>query len=205
MIELPPLPYAKDALAPHISADTLSFHHDKHHKTYVDTGNKLIEGTEYEKLPLEEIITRSAKNPEHKKIFNNAAQAWNHTFYWHSMAPNGGGEPTGKLAEKIKADFGSYEKFAEAFKAAGAGQFGSGWVWLTLAGGKLKILATANADNPLTHGEVPLLTSDVWEHAYYLDFQNRRPDYLATFLDKVVNWKFAEQNFANPENAIKAA
>jgi len=205
MIELPPLPYPKDALAPHISADTLSFHHDKHHKTYVETANKLIAGTEYEKLPLEQIITRSARNAEHKKIFNNAAQAWNHNFYWHSMTPGGGGQPQGDLAKKIETDFGGFDKFRETFLAAGAGQFGSGWVWLTLANGKLKVLATANADNPLTHGEVPLIVSDVWEHAYYLDYQNRRPDYLATFFDKVANWKFAAENLAHPENATKAA
>lgn len=196
MIELPSLPYAQDALAPHISAETLGFHHGKHHKTYVDTANRLIQGTGYEKLPLEEIIKQSAGKTDDKKIFNNAAQIWNHTFYWHSMAPQGGGKPSGKLAEKIAEDFGSFEKFSEAFNTAGTGQFGSGWVWLTLANGKLKILATANADNPLTHGEVALLVSDVWEHAYYLDYQNRRADYLATFLDKLANWKFAEENFA---------
>ncbi len=196
MIELPPLPYAQDALAPHISAETLGFHHGKHHKTYVDTANRLIQGTGYEKLPLEEIIKQSAGKTDDKKIFNNAAQIWNHTFYWHSMAPQGGGKPSGKLAEKIAEDFGSFEKFSEAFNTAGTGQFGSGWVWLTLANGKLKILATANADNPLTHGEVALLVSDVWEHAYYLDYQNRRADYIATFLDKLANWKFAEENFA---------
>ncbi|MEN6542113.1 superoxide dismutase [Parvibaculum sp.] len=205
MIELPPLPYAPDALAPHISAETLGFHHGKHHKTYVDTANRLIQGTDYEKLPLEEIIRKSAGKPDDKKIFNNAAQIWNHTFYWHSMAPRGGGKPDGKLAEKINQDFGSLEKFIEAFSAAGTGQFGSGWVWLTLAKGKLKILATANADNPLTHGEVALLVSDVWEHAYYLDYQNRRADYLATFLDKLVNWKFAEENLVRAGDAAKAA
>ena len=205
MIELPPLPYAQDALAPHISAETLGFHHGKHHKTYVDTANRLIQGTDYEKLSLEDIIRKSAGKPDDKKIFNNAAQIWNHTFYWNSMASKGGGKPDGKLAEKIDEDFGSFEKFCAAFNAAGTGQFGSGWVWLTLAKGKLKILATANADNPLTHGEEALLVSDVWEHAYYLDYQNRRADYLATFLDKLVNWKFAEQNFLHARDAAKAA
>jgi Fe-Mn family superoxide dismutase len=196
MIELPPLPYAQDALAPHISAQTLSFHHGKHHKAYVDNGNKLIQGTELEKLPAEEIIRRTAANPDHKKIFNNVAQAWNHSFYWNSMKPKGGGKPSGKLAEKIAAEFGSFEKFAGLFHEAGATQFGSGWVWLTLAGGKLKIVATGNADTPLAHGETPLICSDVWEHAYYLDYQNRRPDYLTAFLDHLANWEFAEKNFA---------
>lgn len=205
MIELPPLPYAKDALAPHISAETLGFHHDKHHKAYVETANKLIKGTEFETLPLEEIIRRSAGKAEQKKIFNNAGQAWNHNFYWQSMAPKGGGKPSGKLAEKIAADFGSFEKFRELFQQEGAAQFGSGWVWLTLAGGKLKVLPTANADNPLTRGEVPLLVSDVWEHAYYLDYQNRRPDYLAAFMEHVANWEFAERNFAEAGSASRAA
>lgn len=205
MIELPPLPYAKDALAPHISAETLGFHHGKHHKTYVETANKLIKGSEFETLPLEEIIRRSAGKAEHRKIFNNAGQAWNHNFYWQSMAPKGGGKPSGKLAEKIDADFGSFDKFRELFQQEGAAQFGSGWVWLTLAGGKLKVLPTANADNPLTRGEVPLLVSDVWEHAYYLDYQNRRPDYLSAFMEHVANWAFAERNFAEAGSASRAA
>jgi Fe-Mn family superoxide dismutase len=205
MIELPPLPYAKDALAPHISAETLGFHHGKHHKTYVETANKLIKGSEFETLPLEEIIRRSAGKAEHRKIFNNAGQAWNHNFYWQSMAPKGGGKPSGKLAEKIDADFGGFDKFRDLFQQEGAAQFGSGWVWLTLAGGKLKVLPTANADNPLTRGEVPLLVSDVWEHAYYLDYQNRRPDYLAAFMEHVANWEFAERNFAEAGAASRAA
>lgn len=205
MIELPPLPYAKDALAPHISAETLAFHHDKHHKTYVDTTNKLIEGSALEEASLEDIIAKTASKADKKKLFNNAAQAWNHNFYWHSMAPKGGGKPAGKLADRIKADFGSFEKFAETFRSEGAGQFGSGWVWLVLAGGKLKVQATHDADTPLAHGEVPLLVADVWEHAYYLDYQNRRPDYLATFLDHIVNWSFAEKNFTDAEAHSKAA
>jgi Fe-Mn family superoxide dismutase len=205
MIELPPLPYAKDALAPHISADTLTVHHDKHHKTYVEKTNKLIAGTEFEKLSLEEIIKRSAGKDAHKKIFNNAAQAWNHTFYWHSMAPKGGGKPGGKLADQIKADFGSFEKFHEEFHTKGAEQFGSGWVWLVLKGGKLAVEATSNADNPVAHGDTAILCSDVWEHAYYLDYQNKRPDYLTAFLDKVANWSFAEENLAQARSQSKAA
>jgi Fe-Mn family superoxide dismutase len=205
MIELPPLPYAKDALAPHISAETLTFHHDKHHKAYVETVNKLIEGTDLEGASLEDIIVKSASKAEKKKLFNNAAQAWNHTFYWHSMTPKGGGAPGGALADRIRADFGSFEKFAEAFRNEGAGQFGSGWVWLTLTGGKLKVEATHDADTPLAHGAAPLLCADVWEHAYYLDYQNRRPDYLATFLDHIVNWRFAEKNFTEAKAHSKAA
>ncbi|MGB3810620.1 MAG: superoxide dismutase [Parvibaculum sp.] len=205
MIELPPLPYAKDALAPHISAETLSVHHGKHHKAYVDTTNKLIAGTEFEKLKLEEIIKRTASGKEHKKLFNNAAQIWNHTFYWHSMAPKGGGKPKGKLADQINVDFGSFEKFHEQFHTAGVGQFGSGWVWLVFKDGKLKIEATSNADNPLAHGETALLCSDVWEHAYYIDYQNRRPDYLKSFLDDLCNWSFAEENFATARAQSKAA
>lgn len=205
MIALPPLPYAKDALAPHISAETLSFHHDEHHKTYVETTNKLIEGTDLEEASLEDIIHKTAAKADKKKLFNNAAQAWNHDFYWHSMTPNGGGQPAGKLADKIKADFGGFEKLVGTFRSEGAAQFGSGWVWLTLAGGKLKVQATHDADNPLAHDEVPLLCADVWEHAYYLDYQNRRPDYLATFLDHLVNWSFAEKNFVEAKAHSKAA
>ena len=196
MIELPPLPYPKDALAPHISAETLGFHHDKHHKTYVDNANKMIADTEFETMPLEEIVMKTAGEAARKKLFNNAAQAWNHGFYWQSMAPKGGGKPSGKLAEKIATDFGSFEKFYETFATEGAGQFGSGWVWLVLAGGKLKVTASANAETPLTKGETPLLVSDVWEHAYYLDYQNRRADYLAAFLDHLANWDFAARNLA---------
>jgi Fe-Mn family superoxide dismutase len=196
MIKLAPLPYAKDALQPHISAETLTFHHDKHHKTYVETANKLIKGTEFEDLSVEDIVKRSAGKEAHAKIFQNAAQAWNHAFYWQSMTPKGGGKPSGALAEKIDEDFGSFDKLSKAFHAAGVGQFGSGWVWLVLAGSTLKVEATADADNPLIRNEVPLICSDVWEHAYYLDYQNRRPDYLSAFLDKIINWKFAEENLA---------
>lgn len=190
-IVLPELPYGKNALEPHISARTLEFHHDKHHNAYVVNANKLIAGTELEPADLETIIQKSAKDPARVGIFNNAAQVWNHTFYWHSMKPNGGGKPTGKLADRINSDFGSLEKLVEEFKNAGATQFGSGWAWLVLDGGKLKVVKTGNADTPMVHGLKPLLTVDVWEHAYYLDFQNRRPDYLSTFVEHLINWDFA--------------
>ncbi len=193
-IQLPDLPYAKDALAPHISAKTLEFHHDKHHAAYVTNTNKFIAGTELADKPLEEIIRVAAGAADKKGLFNNAAQVWNHTFLWNSMTPKGGGKPKGEIAERIQQDFGSYEAFAEKFSAAAVGQFGSGWAWLVLDGGKVAVEATANADTPLAHGKKALLTCDVWEHAYYLDFQNRRPDYVKTFLEHVVNWDFANAN-----------
>ncbi len=193
-ITLPDLPYAIDALEPHISKQTLEFHHGKHHNTYVTKLNEMIEGTDLQDKSLEEIVKASAKDASKAGIFNNAAQVWNHTFYWNSMSPNGGGEPTGAIAEKINADFGSYEAFANEFKNAGATQFGSGWAWLVLDGGKLKVTKTPNADMPLVHGQTPILTMDVWEHAYYLDYQNRRPDYMGAFLGNLVNWDFANQN-----------
>lgn len=202
---LPDLPYAKNALEPYISAQTFDFHHGKHHQAYVTNLNKLIEGTDYEKLSLEEIILKSAGDASKAGIFNNSAQVWNHTFFWNSMKPAGGGKPTGELAAKIEKDFGSFDKFAEEFKNAGATQFGSGWAWLVLdKDGKLKVTKTANAELPMTKGETALLTIDVWEHAYYLDFQNRRPDFIATYLDKLANWEFAASNFANA-SAKKAA
>lgn len=193
-IQLPELPYAKDALAPHISAQTLEFHHDKHHAAYVTNANKLIAGTELAEASLEEIVKVAAGDASKKGLFNNAGQVWNHTFYWHSLSPNGGGAPTGDIADAIKADFGSYEAFTEQFAATAVGQFGSGWAWLVLDGGKLKLEGTSNADTPLVHGKTPLLTADVWEHAYYLDYQNRRPDYVKTFLTHLVNWDFANAN-----------
>jgi len=193
-IQLPDLPYAKDALAPHISAKTLEFHHDKHHAAYVTNANKMIAGTPLADKPLVDIIRAAAEDPSKKGLFNNSAQVWNHTFLWQSMAPKGGGAPKGEIAERIQHDFGGYEKFAEQFSAAAVGQFGSGWAWLVLDGGKLKVEATANADMPLVHGKTALLTCDVWEHAYYLDFQNRRPDYVKTFLEHLVNWDFANAN-----------
>jgi Fe-Mn family superoxide dismutase len=190
-ITLPELPYPKNALAPHISERTLDFHHGKHHNTYVTNLNKLIEGTELAGEKLESIIEKTAGDSSKAGIFNNAAQVWNHSFYWQSMKPNGGGPPTGAIAEKINADFGSYEKFAEKLKNAGFTQFGSGWAWLILRDDKLEIIKTANADTPVAHGLNPVLTVDVWEHAYYLDYQNRRPDYLSAFIDHLINWDFA--------------
>lgn len=196
--ELPALPYAKDALEPHMSANTFSFHHEKHHNTYVVNLNGLVEGTDLEGKSLEDIVAATAGNAEKAGVFNNAAQVWNHTFFWHSMKPNGGGAPTGDLAAKIDADFGSFDAFKDAFKAAGATQFGSGWAWLVVGdGGKLEVVKTPNAETPLTQGKTPLLTCDVWEHAYYLDYQNRRPDFLASFLDNLANWDFAAENLAN--------
>jgi Fe-Mn family superoxide dismutase len=198
---LPELPYAKDALEPFISAKTFEFHHGKHHQAYVTKLNELIAGTEYASLPLEEIILKSKDDASKAPIFNNAAQTWNHTFFWNSMKPNGGGKPTGELAQKIDANFGSYEKFTEAFKAAGVGQFGSGWAWLVEdKDGSLKVTKTPNADLPMAHGQKALLTLDVWEHAYYLDYQNRRPDFISTFLDKLVNWDFAAENLKSAGN-----
>ncbi len=193
---LPDLPYASNALEPHITAHTLSFHHGKHHQAYVTNLNNLIEGTELASQTLEEIILAVAGDASKAGIFNNAAQVWNHTFYWSSMKPNGGGEPTGAIAAKIVEDFGSFEAFLKEFKTAGATQFGSGWAWLVLEGGKLKITKTPNADTPMVHGQKALLTVDVWEHAYYLDYQNRRPDYLETFFKHLVNWDFANANLS---------
>jgi Fe-Mn family superoxide dismutase len=193
---LPELPYAPTALEPYISANTFSFHHGKHHAAYVTNLNKLIEGTELADKSLEEIVLASAGDPSKAGIFNNAAQVWNHTFYWSCMKPGGGGAPTGALAEKISADFGSFDKFKEEFKNAGVTQFGSGWAWLVLDSGTLKVTKTLNAENPITKGQTPLLTMDVWEHAYYLDFQNRRPDYAQTFIDSLINWDFVAENLA---------
>lgn len=194
-IELPALPYENTALEPTITAHTLSFHYAKHHQAYVTNLNNLIKDTDLADKSLEEIIKASAGDSAKAGIFNNSAQVWNHTFYWHSMKPNGGGKPTGAIAAKIDADFGSFEKFVEAFKAAATTQFGSGWAWLVVgADGKLAVTKTGNADTPIVHGQKPLLTIDVWEHAYYLDFQNRRPDYIGAFLEKLVNWDFANAN-----------
>lgn len=191
---LAPLPYADNALEPVISANTLSFHYGKHHKTYVDNLNKLVAGTDLAGKSLEEIIAATAGQADKAGIFNNAAQVWNHMFYWHSLSPNGGGEPSGALKEKIDAAFGSVDNCKKELTTAALTQFGSGWAWLILDGDKVAIAKTANADSPLTKNLRPLLTIDVWEHAYYLDFQNRRPDYVGTVLDKLVNWEFAEAN-----------
>jgi Fe-Mn family superoxide dismutase len=190
--ELPALPYAKTALEPHISAETLEYHYGKHHQTYVTNLNNLIPGTEYENLSLEEIIRKAPAGG----VFNNAAQVWNHTFYWNSLSPNGGGEPTGALAEAIVKSFGSFEKFKEAFTQCAVTTFGSGWAWLVKnADGSLALVSTSNAGCPLTSDQTPLLTCDVWEHAYYIDYRNARPKYLEAFWN-LVNWEFAAANFA---------
>jgi len=188
---LPPLPYAHDALAPHISKETLEFHHDKHHQTYVTNLNNLIKGTEFENASLEEIVKKSSGG-----IFNNAAQVWNHTFYFNSMKPNGGGAPAGALADAINAKWGSFDKFKEEFTKTAVGTFGSGWAWLVKkADGSLDLVSTSNAATPLTTDAKPLLTCDVWEHAYYIDYRNARPKYVEAFWN-IVNWDFVSKNFA---------
>ncbi len=192
---LPPLPWKDDALAPSISANTISFHYGKHHAAYVDKLNKAVAGNKkYDGLSLVKVIETSAKDPADAAVFNNAAQTWNHTFYWSSMKPGGGGEPSGKLADKIKADLGDFATFKKQFTDTAAGLFGSGWVWLVNDGGKLRVAKTSNADTPIATGGKPLLVIDVWEHAYYLDVQNKRADYVAAFTDKLVNWEFAAAN-----------
>ena len=189
---LPPLPYAIDALAPHISKETMEFHYGKHHQAYVTNLNNLTRDTELWGKPLVEIIKTASGG-----VFNNAAQVWNHDFFWKSMKPNGGGAPAGALAAAITAKWGSYEAFKEAFGKSAVGNFGSGWTWLVKkADGSVDIVNTSNAATPLTTADKPLLTIDVWEHAYYIDFRNRRPDFVGTFLDRLVNWDFAAANFA---------
>ncbi len=188
---LPPLPYAKDALQPHISAETLEYHHGKHHQTYVTNLNNLIKGTEYENMPLEEIIKKSSGG-----LFNNSAQVWNHTFFWNCMTPNGSGAPTGKVADAINAKWGSFDKFKEEFNKAALGNFGSGWTWLVQKpDGSVDIVNTSNAGTPLTTADKALLTADVWEHAYYIDYRNARAKFLEAFWN-VANWDFANQNMA---------
>jgi Fe-Mn family superoxide dismutase len=193
-IALPPLPFDQGALAPVISANTLSFHYGKHHKTYVETLNKLIVGSEFADMPLEKIVKTSARQPEHAAIFNNAAQAWNHAFYWQSLKPHGGGEPPSALKRMMETAFGSVEQCKKELSKAAVEQFGSGWAWLVQDGGKLKILKTPDAKSPLAEGPKPLLTIDVWEHAYYLDYQNRRVDYVNALIEKLANWGFAADN-----------
>ena len=194
--ELPPLPYPGNALEPYTSARTLEFHHGKHHQTYVTTLNKLVEGSPMERMSLEELIKSTYKDASKSAVFNNAAQVWNHTFFWNCMKPNGGGAPKGDIAQAIDRDLGGIAKFDEEFKKAAVGQFGSGWAWLVIDKGKLKITHTQNGVDPLPLGQTALLTCDVWEHAYYLDYQNRRPDFVQAFLDHLVNWDFVAQNLA---------
>jgi Fe-Mn family superoxide dismutase len=191
---LPSLPYADNALAPVISANTIGFHYGKHHKGYVDNLNKLVAGTEFADLPLQKIITQTAGKADKTAIFNNAAQTWNHTFYWRSLGPKGGGEPPAALKQKIEASFGTLAACKQELATVAMAQFGSGWAWLVLDGDKLKVVKTANAEVPMTTGLKPLLTIDVWEHAYYLDYQNRRADYVNAVLDKLINWEFAVEN-----------
>ncbi len=193
-IVLPPLPWSENALDPVISAKTISFHYGKHHKTYVDNVNKMIAGTELADLPLEKIVSATAGKADKAGIFNNAAQVWNHTFYWNSLSPKGGGEPPAVLKQKIDAAFDGIEALKKELSAAAVSQFGSGWAWLVLDGDKLKIVKTANAETPITAGLKPLVTIDVWEHAYYLDYQNKRVDHVNAVLDKLINWEFAAAN-----------
>ncbi|WP_297914944.1 Fe-Mn family superoxide dismutase [Thiomonas sp.] len=191
--QLPALPFALDALAPHMSRETLEFHHGKHHQAYVTNLNNLIKGTEFESLGLEDIIRKAPAGG----VFNNAAQVWNHSFFWNCLSPEGGGEPSGELRAKIDAKWGSFAAFKEAFHKSAVGNFGSGWTWLVRkADGSVDIVNTSNAATPLTSGDKPLLTVDVWEHAYYVDYRNRRPDFVTTFLDKLANWKFAQSQLA---------
>jgi Fe-Mn family superoxide dismutase len=189
--ELPPLDYAYDALEPHVSARTMEFHHDKHHRSYVSKLNRLVEGSPPARMSLEDVMRRAYGSPSGEALFNNAAQAWNHAFFWKCLKPKGGGAPGGALAERIKASFGSHDNFRKAFLDAATGQFGSGWAWLVQSGDRLEVVATADADNPLLRGKIPLLTCDVWEHAYYLDYQNRRAEYVKAFVDQLIDWQFA--------------
>jgi Fe-Mn family superoxide dismutase len=194
VISLPPLPYPESALEPVISAKTLSFHHGKHHKTYVDNTNKLIDGTDFAEMSLEEIIKATAGEPDRTELFNNAAQTWNHNFYWKCLKPKGGGEPPATLKKLMESAFGSVEACKKELAKTAVGQFGSGWAWLVLDGERLKIAKTSNAQNPLTGSAKPLLTIDVWEHAYYLDYQNKRVDHVNAVIDKLANWEFATEN-----------
>ncbi len=203
--ELPDLPYPQDALEPYVSAETLRYHHGKHHATYVDKLNGLLADSQLSGKSLEEIILATAEDPAHKGVFNNAAQVWNHSFYWNCMTPSGGGEPKGDLAARIAADFHGFDNFRSEFRTAAANQFGSGWAWLVLDKGKLRITATPNAEPPMVRGQHALLTCDVWEHAYYLDYQNRRPDYVDMFLEKLVNWDFVAHQLASAPGQASAA
>jgi len=195
-IRLPDLPYPYDSLAPHMSAETLRFHHDKHHASYVKKLNGLVEDTELARLSLDEIIQKTADDEDATDVFNNAAQVWNHTFFWNCMSPDGGGKPDGELARQVDEDLGGVDSFKEDFKKAAVKQFGSGWAWLVLDDGRLKITTTPNAVPPTIRGQQPLLTCDVWEHAYYLDYQNERGKFVETFLESLVNWEFVAERFA---------
>ena len=204
-IQLPPLPFAYDALEPHMSARTLEFHHDKHHRAYVDKTNKLIAGTDLENADLETIVRR-AKERGDQKLFNQAGQAWNHAFLWQSLRPQGDAAPAGELAERIENDFDGVDGFAEAFKKEAVEHFASGWAWLVLGGDKLEVISTHDADSALVHaGKTPLLVLDLWEHAYYLDYQNERPKFVEAFLSKLINWDFAAKNLAAAQDKARQA
>lgn len=194
--ELAPLPYAYDALAPYVGEETLHFHHDKHHQAYVTNLNKLIEGTDYEGKSLEDIVRDSFGKANKVGVFNNAGQVWNHDLLWKSMKKDGGGAMPGELEKRIVADFGSVDKMKEELVQAAVTQFGSGWAWLVVDNGRLKVTKTPNAETPMVHGQHALLTCDVWEHAYYIDYRNRRPDYAKAFVDNLANWEFAAQRLA---------
>jgi superoxide dismutase, Fe-Mn family len=196
-LTLPPLPYALNALEPTISAKTLSFHHGKHHSAYVENTNRLIVGTELADMPLDQIVTATAGRAERASIFNNAAQAWNHSFYWHSLKPNGGGEPPAVLKNKIEETFASVDACKKELASSAVAQFGSGWAWLVLDASGLKVVRTANAETPFTFGLKPLLAIDVWEHAYYLDYQNKRADHVNAVIERLINWEFAADNLSN--------
>jgi len=203
--ELPALPFDESALAPVISARTIGLHYGKHHRTYVEKLNELVAGTRFADLPLEHVIAATVGNEETQKIFNNAAQAWNHTFFWNCLQPRAGGEPPRSMAKRIEAAFGGYDAFREQFSKAAVECFGSGWAWLVARGDKLEILATSNAATPITMGATPLLTIDVWEHAYYLDYENRRPEFVEAVIDQLLNWKFAEEQLEKASSYRKAA
>jgi superoxide dismutase, Fe-Mn family len=201
-LSLPPLPYVESALEPVISAKTLSFHHGKHHRTYVENTNKLIAGTELAGLSLDQIVRLTAGSADRANIFNNAAQAWNHSFYWRCLKPKGGGEPPTALKQKMEEAFGSVDACKEELADSAITQFGSGWAWLVLEGSKLRVAKTTNANTPLTQGLRPLLTIDVWEHAYYLDYQNKRADHVHVVIDKLTNWDFAAENLARAADRL---
>jgi Fe-Mn family superoxide dismutase len=202
-LALPRLPYAYDALEPHISRSTLEIHHGRHHRAYVEKTIALAKQLRLADEPLERIIGQTADQESHRALFQNAAQAWNHAFYWNSLNPGGGGPPQGEIAERIEAELGGYDSFVAQFAAAAAGQFGSGWAWLVLDSDRLKITQTSNADTPLAHGQTALLTIDVWEHAYYLDYQNRRADYVAAVVEKLINWDFANRNLGRRRSVVR--
>ena len=203
--QLPKLPWSEDALDPVISAHTVGLHHGKHHKAYVDKLNELVAGTRRAELPLEEVIAQAAGDAKSKKIFNNAAQHWNHSFFWKCLAPKGGGSPSGELARRIDSDLGGIDSFKKAFEKAAVECFGSGWAWLVLRDGKLEILSTSNAGTPITMGATPLLTLDVWEHAYYVDYENRRPEYVKAVIGRLLNWEFAQKQLEDSRRGQREA